>query len=65
MQIILQENEDFPLMSSNKLSFGLIFEEAAIVRLLLIYRLLLLGYVFFVCHNITQIRPASLVKMEG
>ena len=38
-------------MSSHELSFGLIFEEAAIVLLLLINRLLLLGYVFFVCHK--------------
>ena len=38
-------------MSTDKLSFGLIFEEAAIVRLLLIYRLLLLGYVLVVSHK--------------
>ena len=38
-------------MSSYKLSFGLIFEEAAIVLLLLIHRLLLLGYVLVVRHN--------------
>ena len=39
------------LMSANKLPFGLIFEEATILLLLIIYRLLLLGYVFFVCHK--------------
>lgn len=49
-------------MSSYKLPFGLMFKEAAIVLLLFVYRLLLLGYVLVVCHNITQILPASLVK---
>lgn len=38
------------LMSSYELSFGLIFEEAVIIRLLLVNRLLLLGYVFVVGH---------------
>ena len=52
-------------MSSHELSFGLIFKKAAIILLLLVYRLLLLRYVFVVGHNITQMRPASLVKMEG
>ena len=37
-------------MSMDKLPFGLIFEKAAIVLLFLIYRLLLLGYVFVVGH---------------
>ena len=37
-------------MSTDKLPFGLIFEKAAIVLLLLIYRLLLLRYVLVVCH---------------
>ena len=41
----------FLLMSTHELSFGLVFEEAAIVRLLLVYRLLLLGYVLVVSHN--------------
>ena len=49
-------------MSSYKLSFGLIFKETAILLLLLVNCLLLLGYVLVVCHNITQILPASLVK---
>ena len=51
-------------MPTNELAFGLVFEEASDIRLL-VNRLLLLGYVFFVCHNITQIRPASFVKIEG
>ena len=38
-------------MSSYKLPFGLIFEEAAIVPLLLVNRLLLLRYVLVVSHN--------------
>ena len=38
-------------MSTDKLSFGLIFEKAAIVLLLLVHRLLLLGYVPVVCHQ--------------
>ena len=38
-------------MSSNELPFGLIFEEAAIIRLFLINRLLLLRYVLVVSHN--------------
>ena len=52
-------------MPSYKLPFGLVLQETAIVSLLLVYRLLLLCYVFVVCLNITQMRPASLVKMEG
>ena len=38
-------------MPSYKLPFGLILKETTIILLLLIYRLLLLGYVFFVCHK--------------
>ena len=38
-------------MSSYKLPFGLILKEATIIRLLLIYRLLLLRYVLVVSHN--------------
>ena len=38
-------------MSSYKLPFGLVLQETAILLLLLVNRLLLLGYVFFVCHN--------------
>lgn len=38
-------------MPSYKLPFGLVLQETAIVLLLLVYRLLLLGYVFFVCHQ--------------
>ena len=38
------------LVPTDKLSFGLIFEKTAIVLLLLVYRLLLLGYVFVVGH---------------
>ena len=38
------------LVPTYKLPFGLIFEKTAIVLLLLIYRLLLLGYVFVVGH---------------
>ena len=41
----------FFLMSSHELPFGLIFEEATIVLLLLVYRLLLLRYVLVVSHN--------------
>ena len=52
-------------MSSYKLPFGLVLKKATIILLLLVYRLLLLRYVLVVCHNITQIRPASLVKIEG
>ena len=52
-------------MSSYKLALRHIGNEAAIVLLLLVDSPLLLGDVFVVCHNITQIRPASLVKMEG
>ena len=37
-------------MPSYKLPFGLVFEEAVIIRLLLVHRLLLLGYVLVVCH---------------
>ena len=43
--------KNFLLMSSHELSFGLIFEKAAIVLLFLIHRLLLLGYVLVVSHN--------------
>jgi hypothetical protein len=39
-------------MSSHKLPFGLVLHEAAIVSLLLVYRLLLLRYVLVVSHNI-------------
>ena len=52
-------------MPSYKLPFGLVFKETTILLLLLIYRLLLLRYVLVVSHNITQILPASLVKIEG
>ena len=38
-------------MSTDKLSFGLIFKEAAIVLLLLVDCLLLLCYVFVVGHQ--------------
>ena len=38
------------LVPTDKLSFGLIFEKTVIVLLLLIHRLLLLGYVFVVGH---------------
>ena len=38
------------LMSANKLPFGLILQEATVIPLLLIHRLLLLGYVFVVGH---------------
>ena len=38
-------------MPSYKLPFGLIFEKAAIVLPLFVYRLLLLRYVFVVSHN--------------
>ena len=52
-------------MSSYKLTLRHIGDEATIVLLFLINRLLLLRYVLVVGHNITQIRPASLVKIEG
>ncbi len=52
-------------MSTDKLPFGLVLQETAILLLLLVDCLLLLCYVFIVCHNITQILPASFVKMEG
>ena len=52
-------------MSSHKLTLRHIGDKAAIVLLLLINRLLLLRYVLIVGHTITQIRPASLVKIEG
>lgn len=52
-------------MPSYKLPFGLVFKETTILLLLLVDCLLLLRYVFVVSHNITQILPASLVKMEG
>ena len=38
-------------MSANKLPFGLILQEATVIPLLLIHRLLLLGHVFVVGHN--------------
>ena len=38
-------------MSSYKLPFGLVLKEATIIRLFLINRLLLLRYVFVVCHR--------------
>ena len=38
-------------MSSYKLSFGLVLQETAIVLLFLVYRLLLLHYVFVVSHS--------------
>ena len=47
-----KEDSTFLLMPADKLSFGLVLHEAAIVSLLLVYRLLLLRYVFVVCHNI-------------
>lgn len=37
-------------MSSDKLPFGLIFEEAVIIRLLFVNRLLFLRYVLVVSH---------------
>ena len=46
-------------MPSYKLPFWLVFKETTILLLFLTHRLLLLRYVFFVCHNITQILPAS------
>ena len=52
-------------MSSYKLTLRHVGDKATIVLLFLINRLLLLRYVFVVGHNITQIRPASLVKIEG
>ena len=52
-------------MSSYKLALGHIGDEARVTSCLLVNRLLLLRYVLVVCHNITQMRPASLVKMEG
>ena len=56
--------QSYQLVPTDKLAFGRVFEEASVIRLL-VNRLLLLGYVFVVCHNITQMRPASLVKIEG
>ena len=52
-------------MPSHKLTLRHVGDEATIILLLLINRLLLLRYVFVVGHTITQIRPASLVKIEG
>lgn len=43
--------KNFLLMSTDKLPFGLIFEKTTVILLLLVHRLLLLGYVFFVCHK--------------
>ena len=39
-------------MSTDKLPFGLVLQETAIVLLFLIYRLLLLRYVLVVSHKI-------------
>ena len=39
-------------MSSHKLPFRLVLYEASVIRLFLINRLLLLGYVLVVCHKI-------------
>jgi hypothetical protein len=52
-------------MSSHKLALRHIGDEARVISCLLVNRLLLLRYVLVVGHNITQIRPASLVKIEG
>lgn len=52
-------------MSSYKLTLRYISDEARVISCLFVDCLLLLCYVFIVCHNITQILPASLVKMEG
>ena len=38
-------------MPPYKLPFWLVFKEAVIILLLLVYRLLLLRYVLVVCHN--------------
>ena len=38
-------------MSTDKLPFGLVFQETAIILLLLVYRLLLLRYVLVVSHK--------------
>lgn len=46
-------------MSSYKLPFWLVFKETTILLLLLVYRLLLLRYVFVVCHN----NPVKLVSL--
>ena len=42
-------------MSSYKLPFGLVLQETAIVLLFLVDCLLLLCYVFVVCHKTTEI----------
>ena len=52
-------------MSSHKLTLWHVGDEAQVISCLFINRLLLLRYVLIVGHNITQIRPASLVKIEG
>ena len=52
-------------MSSHKLALGHIGDEARVISCFFIDCLLLLRYVLVVCHNITQMRPASFVKMEG
>ena len=49
-------------MSSYKLALGHIGDKARVTSCLLVNRLLLLFYVLVVCHSITQILPASLVK---
>ena len=41
-------------MSSYKLPFGLVLKEATVIQLLLVIRLLLLGYVLVVCHQTTE-----------
>ena len=46
-------------MSSYKLALGHIGDEARIISCFFIDCLLLLRYVLFICHNITQILPAS------
>ena len=52
-------------MSSYKLTLRHIGNKARVISCFLVDCLLLLRYVLVVGHNITQIRPASLVKIEG
>ena len=40
------------LVPADKLPLGLVLQKATVIPLLLIHCLLLLGYVFFVGHNI-------------
>ena len=47
-----KEDSTFLLMPADKLPFGLVLQKATVIPLLLVYRLLLLRYVFVVCHNI-------------